>query len=120
MGSEKTKPRLWVSVIRQLIHLGLIKQNIVNNSALQLTEEARPVLRSEVKLELATPRLTFSASAYSQKQTTARYDKDLFARLRFLTQTDCRQREHSALRRCSTMRLSKKWHNSHQPQKRRC
>ena len=74
----------WVSVIRQLIHLGLIKQNIVNNSALQLTEEARPVLRSEVKLELATPRLTFSASAYSQKQTTARYDKDLFARLRFL------------------------------------
>ena len=74
----------WVSVIRQLIHLGLIKQNIVNNSALQLTEEARPVLRSEMKLELATPRLTFSASAYSQKQTTARYDKDLFARLRFL------------------------------------
>ena len=74
----------WVSVIRQLIHLGLIKQNIVNNSALQLTEEARPVLRSEVKLELATPRLTFSASAYSQKQITARYDKDLFARLRFL------------------------------------
>ena len=74
----------WVSVIRQLIHLGLIKQNIVNNSALHLTEEARPVLRSEMKLELATPRLTFSASAYSQKQTTARYDKDLFARLRFL------------------------------------
>lgn len=74
----------WVSVIRQLIHLGLIKQNIVNNSALQLTEEARPVLRSKMKLELATPRLTFSASAYSQKQTTARYDKDLFARLRFL------------------------------------
>ena len=74
----------WVSVIRQLIHLGLIKQNIMNNSALQLTEEARPVLRSEMKLELATPRLTFSASAYSQKQTTARYDKDLFARLRFL------------------------------------
>ena len=74
----------WVSVIRQLIHLGLIRQNIVNNSALQLTEEARPVLRSEMKLELATPRLTFSASAYSQKQTTARYDKDLFARLRFL------------------------------------
>ena len=74
----------WVSVIRQLIHLGLIKQNIVNNSALQLTEEARPVLRSEVKLELATPRLTFSASAYSQKQASIRYDKDLFARLRFL------------------------------------
>lgn len=83
IGKEQSQD-YWVSVIRQLIHLGLIKQNIVNNSALQLTEEARPVLRSEVKLELATPRLTFSASAYSQKQASIRYDKDLFARLRFL------------------------------------
>ena len=83
IGKEHSQD-YWVSVIRQLIHLGLIKQNIVNNSALQLTEDARPVLRSEVKLELATPRLTFSASAYSQKQASIRYDKDLFARLRFL------------------------------------
>lgn len=83
IGKEQSQD-YWVSVIRQLIHLGLIKQNIVNNSALQLTEEARPVLRSEVKLELATPRFTFSASAYSQKQASIRYDKDLFARLRFL------------------------------------
>lgn len=83
IGKEQSQD-YWVSVIRQLIHLGLIKQNIVNNSALQLTEEARPVLRSEVKLELATPRLTFSTSAYSQKQASTRYDKDLFARLRFL------------------------------------
>ena len=83
IGKEQSQD-YWVSVIRQLIHLGLIKQNIVNNSALQLTEEARPVLRSEVKLELATPRFTFSASAYSQKQASTRYDKDLFARLRFL------------------------------------
>nr|WP_314741974.1 ATP-dependent DNA helicase RecQ [uncultured Haemophilus sp.] len=83
IGKEQSQD-YWVSVIRQLIHLGLIKQNIVNHSALQLTEEARPVLRGEVKLELAMPRLTFSASAYSQKQTTVRYDKDLFARLRFL------------------------------------
>lgn len=83
IGKEQSQD-YWVSVIRQLIHLGLIKQNIVNNSALQLTEEARPVLRSEVKLELAMPRLTFSASAYSQKQASPRYDKDLFARLRFL------------------------------------
>lgn len=83
IGKEQSQD-YWVSVIRQLIHLGLIKQNIVNNSALQLTKEARPVLRSEVKLELATPRLTFSTSAYSQKQASTRYDKDLFARLRFL------------------------------------
>ncbi|WP_348223998.1 RQC domain-containing protein, partial [Bacillus subtilis] len=35
----------WVSVLRQLIHLGLVTQNIAMHSALQLTEAARPVLR---------------------------------------------------------------------------
>ncbi|EFX91190.1 ATP-dependent DNA helicase RecQ [Actinobacillus ureae ATCC 25976] len=83
IGKEQSQD-YWLSIIRQLIHLGLIRQNIVNHSALQLTEEARPVLRSEKKLELAMPRLTFSATAYVQKQTSVRYDKDLFARLRFL------------------------------------
>lgn len=83
LGKEQSQD-YWLSIIRQLIHLGLIRQNIANHSALQLTEEARPVLRSEVKLDLAMPRLTFSATAYSQKQVSHRYDKDLFARLRFL------------------------------------
>ncbi len=32
----------WMSVIRQLIHLGMVAQNIVHRSALQLTEIARP------------------------------------------------------------------------------
>lgn len=36
-----------MSVIRQLIHLGLVTQNIAQHSALQLTEAARPVLRGE-------------------------------------------------------------------------
>ena len=84
IGKDKSQ-EYWISVIRQLIHLGLIRQNIVNHSALQLTEEARPILRGEVPLSLAMPRLNFSAYAYSQKQPAHRkYDKDLFARLRFL------------------------------------
>lgn len=84
IGKEKSA-EYWISVIRQLIHLGLINQNIVNYSALQLTEKARPVLRSEIVLELAQPRLALSGTAYLQKQQSAkRYDKDLFARLRFL------------------------------------
>lgn len=84
IGKDKSQ-EYWISVIRQLIHLGLIRQNIVNHSALQLTEEARPILRGEVPLSLAMPRLNFSAYAYSQKQPVHRkYDKDLFARLRFL------------------------------------
>ncbi|OOS00262.1 ATP-dependent DNA helicase RecQ [Haemophilus paracuniculus] len=83
IGKEKSQ-EYWVSVTRQLIHLGLIRQNIVNHSALELTENARPILRAEQPLQLATPRLNFSSSAYLQKQAVQRYDKDLFARLRFL------------------------------------
>ena len=47
----------WVSIIRQLIHLGFATQNIAQHSALQLTEAARPVLRGEVELKLAVPRV---------------------------------------------------------------
>ncbi|OOH89690.1 ATP-dependent DNA helicase RecQ [Pasteurellaceae bacterium 15-036681] len=84
IGKDKSQ-EYWISVARQLIHLGFIKQNIVERSALQLTEQARPVLRSEIALELATPRISFSATAYVQKQQASqKYDKDLFARLRFL------------------------------------
>ncbi|WP_237306867.1 ATP-dependent DNA helicase RecQ [Vespertiliibacter pulmonis] len=84
IGKEGSQ-EYWISVTRQLIHLGLVRQNIVNHSALQLTEQARPILRAEIPLELALPRLSFSATAYIQKQQpTRRYDKDLFARLRFL------------------------------------
>lgn len=84
IGKEKSQ-EYWVSVTRQLIHLGLIRQNIANHSALQLTPLARPILRAEATLQLATPRLNFSATSYLQKQqATRRYDKDLFARLRFL------------------------------------
>ncbi|MGX2966683.1 ATP-dependent DNA helicase RecQ [Ursidibacter sp. B-7004-1] len=84
IGKDKSQ-EYWISVARQLIHLGLIRQNIVNHSALQLTESARPILRAETSLSLAMPRLNFSATAYVQKQqVNHRYDKDLFARLRFL------------------------------------
>lgn len=84
IGKEKSQ-EYWISVTRQLIHLGLIRQNIVNHSALQLTELSRPILRAESSLQLALPRLNFSATSYIQKQQlTRQYDKDLFARLRFL------------------------------------
>ncbi len=84
IGKDKSQ-EYWISVTRQLIHLGFVRQSIVNHSALQLTEQARPILRGETALALAMPRLSFSATAYVQKQQTSkRYDKDLFARLRFL------------------------------------
>ncbi|MCV5743534.1 RQC domain-containing protein, partial [Escherichia coli] len=53
----------WVSIFRQLIHKGLLFQNITRTSTLQLTEEARPLLRGDVSLELAVPRLDTAARA---------------------------------------------------------
>lgn len=83
IGKEQSQ-HYWQNVVRQLIHLGLIIQNIANHSALQLTESARPFLRGEKQLQLALPRLGISATAFVQIQASHRYDKDLFARLRFL------------------------------------
>ncbi len=75
----------WVSIMRQLIHKGLVVQNIARNSTLQLTEEARPLLRGETTLELAVPRLDASTKvAKSNKLTTKNYDKKLFSKLRQL------------------------------------
>lgn len=75
----------WISIIRQLIHKGLLSQNITRNSTLQLTEEARPLLRGDRELELAVPRLDTSVrSAKSDKLANKHYDKKLFAKLRKL------------------------------------
>ncbi|MFZ7200530.1 DNA helicase RecQ [Avibacterium avium] len=85
IGKDKSK-EYWQSVIRQLIHLGLVQQ-VMNqfHSVLQLTENARPILRGEQPLELAMPRISSIMTAQSaQKSAVQNYDKDLFARLRFL------------------------------------
>ncbi|EOV3347320.1 ATP-dependent DNA helicase RecQ [Edwardsiella piscicida] len=75
----------WVSILRQLIHLGLVTQNIALHSALQLTEAARPVLRGEVALQLAVPRvINLKARSSAQKSYGGNYDRKLFAKLRKL------------------------------------
>ena len=74
----------WVSVIRQLIHLGMVTQNIAQHSALQLTEAARPVLRGEVPLQLAVPRIVALKPRVMQKSFGGNYDRKLFAKLRKL------------------------------------
>lgn len=85
IGKDKSK-EYWQSVIRQLIHLGIINQ-IMNEVGLQLqlTESARPILRGDVPLELAMPRLSaITTLSAPQKSAVTNYDKSLFARLRFL------------------------------------
>nr|WP_263458468.1 ATP-dependent DNA helicase RecQ [Brenneria tiliae] len=84
IGRDKSQEH-WVSVLRQLIHLGLLQQNIAQYSALQLTESARPVLRGEVPLQLAVPRvINLKPRAASQKSYGGNYDRKLFAKLRKL------------------------------------
>nr|WP_250318692.1 ATP-dependent DNA helicase RecQ [Rosenbergiella gaditana] len=75
----------WVNVLRQLIHLGLVTQNISQHSALQLTESARPVLRSESPLQLAVPRIIVTKTRpVMSRLSGSHYDKKLFAKLRKL------------------------------------
>lgn len=84
IGKDRSR-EYWQSVIRQLIHLGLIKQVIDHfNITLQLTLEALPILRGEQPLKLATPRISSITNAVTiPKRAVTNYDKDLFARLRF-------------------------------------
>ncbi|RUO53358.1 DNA helicase RecQ [Pseudidiomarina homiensis] len=82
IGAEQSQS-YWLSIIRQLIHRGLVLQNIQHYGTLQLTAAARPVLRGEVALQLAEPRINL---AVSKPKVTDRadYDKLLFRRLRAL------------------------------------
>ncbi|WP_406668098.1 DNA helicase RecQ [Gallaecimonas sp. GXIMD1310] len=76
----------WVSIIRQLIHHGLVSQDITRHSALALTEAARPVLKSERSLTLAVPRLVTRVKQ-SRATDNSAADKVLFARLKRLRKT---------------------------------
>lgn len=81
----------WMSVFRQLIHRGFIEQDIADYSILKLTQEARPLLRGELDLQLAKARKPVKpAKAAKSKSSTKEnllnvdYDNDLFQRLRAL------------------------------------
>ncbi|WP_027251499.1 ATP-dependent DNA helicase RecQ [Photobacterium halotolerans] len=76
----------WVSIVRQLIHRGFLTQNIVNSSTLQLTEKARAVLRGEISLQLAVPRIDSSSrgNARQDNRLKRQYDKKLFSKLRMV------------------------------------
>ncbi|MCR3755575.1 MAG: ATP-dependent DNA helicase RecQ [Sodalis sp. Psp] len=77
----------WISVLRQLIHLGLVSETITQHSVLQLTESARPVLRGEVALMLAKPRVTNPKTPAVPKIYSGNYDRFLFVKLRKLRKT---------------------------------
>ncbi|MCF1429944.1 MAG: DNA helicase RecQ [Shewanella sp.] len=76
----------WLSVCRQLIHLGLASQDITRGSRVRLNEAARPILKGEVALMLAEPRIAIPVT--TRRRNGARvpmnYDRKLFARLKVL------------------------------------
>lgn len=86
IGKEQSS-EYWLSIIRQLIHHGYLVQDITQSSVLKLTEAARPVLKSELVLNLAVPRIRVSQKSAKAARKTVRitnYDKKLYAMLRNL------------------------------------
>ncbi len=85
IGAELSEQE-WVSIIRQLIHHGFLTQDIANYSVLKLTEAARPLLKGEIELQLAKPRIRESARKTKRPKSDVHgpYDEQLFDELRRL------------------------------------
>ncbi len=75
----------WGSLLRQLVHLGFLEQDLANYSVLRLTEAARPLLRGEERLILARPRLkTIAPKKGGAKGPLPARHEGLFQELRTL------------------------------------
>jgi len=85
IGAQRSDAE-WTSIMRQLIHRGLLTQDIANYSVLKLTDGARPLLRGETSLELAKPRIREKASKKTPRTAVnlSEGDMPLFNRLREL------------------------------------
>ena len=88
IGKELSQ-EAWGSLIRQLVHLGYLEQDLANYSVLRLTEAARPLLRGEQSLTLAKPRLRPVSAKKAKKVRESGLgglgpDEGLFQQLRAL------------------------------------
>ena len=85
IGSDKSEQE-WASIIRQLIHHSFLEQDIANYSVLKLTAAARPLLKGEIALQLAKPRIKQTAKAKRPRVDASHgpYDEALFDELRLL------------------------------------
>jgi ATP-dependent DNA helicase RecQ len=101
IGAELSRDE-WTSVIRQLIHHGYLRQDITQYSALKLQPSARALLRGDVALMLARPRVKPPKAEKRRKRSSAlsgatlgvdengvelTVDEELFERLRELRRT---------------------------------
>ena len=76
----------WGSLVRQLVHLGYLVQDMGNYSVLRLAPKATPLLRGEERLTLARPRVKTALARKEPKHGRGglAYDSDLFQELRIL------------------------------------
>jgi ATP-dependent DNA helicase RecQ len=76
----------WMSIVRQLIHRGLLLQDIADYSVLKLTPESGAVLRGETSVELAKPRVKAKPAARAPRKAVdlGPEDTELFDALRAL------------------------------------
>ncbi len=81
----------WNSIVRQLIHLGYLFQDIQNYSILKLTERSGDLLKGKIELELAFPKKETkgrtgrsTSGKKSSKDTLLEKDLELFEALRIL------------------------------------
>ena len=82
IGKEQSHDH-WQAITRQLVHHGLLRQDITRHSALCLTAAARPILRGESQLQLAIPRARVKDKRLAQLGLDDA-DRNLFQRLRAL------------------------------------
>jgi len=86
IGKDKSH-EFWLSIIRQIIHLGFASQDITRGSSVKLNPSARAVLKGEVDLLLAEPRIVLQTTTKRRGSATRpplNYDRQLFAKLKLL------------------------------------
>lgn len=82
LGREQSS-EYWGHLLKQMIHLGYLEQDMANYSVLKLTERARPLLRGEVELSLARARVKTSKKKKAPRRIVGiEYDEQLFQALR--------------------------------------
>ena len=89
IGKEQSD-EYWHNIINQLIHRGLFRVDITQNSMLKLTEQVRPILKGEQALELAIPRLSVNLGKKAKFEVQS-YDRALFAKLKHLRKSIAEQ-----------------------------
>lgn len=94
IGQDKSHEH-WLSVTRQLIHLGYASQDITRGSSVKLNSVARSVLKGDVALMLAVPRIKLSIhkQRINSKKPSMNYDRALFAKLKALRRNIANEQE---------------------------